>query len=206
MADTHENEQELIQRAQRGDLEAFNVLVLHYQDRIYSVAYRMMGDSDSAADLAQEALLIAYRKLKTYRGGSFVGWLARITTNRCYDELRKYQRRPTDYIEDLPGHDADDGPPLPANTPSPEEHTLQNELYQAVQDCITALNPSQRAILVLSDVQGLSYQEVAEATGTTLGTVKSRLSRARQAVRRCLQAVQELLPAEFRLTDDRDAP
>jgi RNA polymerase sigma factor (sigma-70 family) len=202
MADTLNNEQNLIQRAKRGDVDAFNALVLHYQDRIYTVAYRLLRDREAAADIAQETFITAYRKLNTYRGGSFIGWLSRITTNRCYDELRSHQRHPTDYIEDLPGHEADDGPPLPAATPSPEQSTLENELYQAVQDCITALKADQRAVLVLSDVQGLSYQEVADATGATLGTVKSRLSRARQAVRRCLQAVQELLPTEFRLTND----
>ena len=145
MADTLSNETNLIEQAKAGDVDAFNTLVLHYQDQIYTVAYRMMRDPAAAADIAQDAFLTAYRKLHTYRGGSFIGWLARITTNRCYDELRRQQRRPTDYIDELPGHDADDGPPLPAETPTPEQSTLQSELHQAVQDCIMALKEIGRA-------------------------------------------------------------
>ena len=195
---------QLIQQAQGGDLEAFNALVLRHQDRLFTITYRIMGEGDSAADMAQDAFLTAYRKLDTYRGGSFKAWLARIATNLCYDELRRRKRRPADYIEDLPGSDLDDGPPLPAETPSPEQVAQQGELNRALQDCINGLKDDQRVVLVLSDVQGLSYQEIAESAGITLGTVKSRLSRARLAVRRCLQAFQELLPAEYRLLSDDD--
>jgi RNA polymerase sigma-70 factor, ECF subfamily len=201
MASSREDEQALIQSARRGSLDAFNTLVLHYQDGIYSLAYRIMGESASAADATQEAFIIAYRRLETYRGGSFRSWLLRITTNICYDELRRRKRRPATAFDDLPGGDSDDGPILPSDSETPEQAVQQAELHQAIEKCIGGLQLDQRAVLLLSDVEGLSYQEIAAATGANLGTIKSRLSRARLGVRRCLRAVEELLPAEYRLKD-----
>jgi RNA polymerase sigma-70 factor (ECF subfamily) len=198
-ANPHDNEAQLIRQAQRGDLDAFNTLVLHYQDRAYTVAYRIMNDSASAADAAQESFITAFRRLDTYRGGSFRAWLLRIVTNTCYDELRRRKRRPATSIDDLPGAELDDGPPLPDNSPTPEQMVQQSELNRAIQDCIDSLGEAQRIILVLSDIEELSYQEVAEMAGVKVGTVKSRLSRARVSVRDCLQTFQELLPAAFRL-------
>jgi RNA polymerase sigma factor (sigma-70 family) len=162
------------------------------------VAYRLMGDSQSASDMAQEAFIAAYRKISTYQGGNFRAWLARIVTNRCYDELRSNKRRRTDYIEDL-APDSDDGAPLPSNSPTPEQTLQQRDLNRALQNCINNLKDEQRMVLVMSDVQGMAYQEIADSTNTNIGTVKSRLSRARLAMRQCLQGVQELLPIEFRL-------
>ncbi len=202
MASNLENEQALIQSALRGSLDAFNSLVLHYQDGVYSLAYRIMEDSASAADAAQEAFITAYRRLETYRGGSFRSWLLRITTNTCYDELRRRKRRPATALDDLPGAESDDGPSLAADTETPEQAVQQAELQQAIEQCIGALQLDQRTVLLLSDVEGLNYQEISDITGANLGTVKSRLSRARLGVRRCLQAVRELLPAEYRLNNE----
>lgn len=194
-----ENEQALIHHARRGDLDAFNALVLNYQNSVYTLAYRIMGDASSASDVTQEAFILAFRRLSTYRGGSFKSWLLRITANQCYDALRRIRRKPAVSIEDLPGAEADDGPALPDNSDTPEEVVQQQELQQAIQECINSLSPDQRVVLVMSDVEGFSYQEIADEVGANLGTIKSRLSRARAAVRDCLQAVQELLPATFRL-------
>ena len=196
------DEQQLIRQAQQGDVNAFNTLVLAYQDRLYNAAYRIMGDPASASDITQEAFITAYRRLETYRGGSFRAWLLRIVTNTSYDELRRRQRRPATSLDDLSGVDSDDEPPIPDNNPSPEQSVQQSELHHAIQDCINALGSDQRAVLVLSDVEELSYQEIAEIVGANLGTVKSRLSRARVAVRDCLQTVQELLPSEYRLNNE----
>jgi RNA polymerase sigma-70 factor (ECF subfamily) len=187
----------LIQQAQRGDLEAFNQLVLAHQDALYTVAYRLMGDSDTAFDMAQEALITAYRKLDTYQGGNFGAWLRRIVTNRCYDELRKHKRQPATSLDDG-GRDGD-GIPIPDRSPSPERIVQDNELQRAIQDCIASLSAEQRLVLVLSDVNGMAYQEIADQEGIQLGTVKSRLSRARMAMRQCLGQFEELLPPEFRL-------
>ncbi len=192
------NEQNFITAARRGDVNAFNQIVLHYQDGVYSLAYRIMGDEASAADAAQEAFILAYRRLETYSGGSFKAWLLRIATNACYDEMRRRKRRPATAFDDLPGADADDGPPLPSDEISPEQAAQQAELRRAIEGCIQGLHADQRAVLVLSDVEGLSYQEIAAITGANLGTVKSRLSRARLGIRGCLEAFRELLPAGFR--------
>lgn len=197
-----DDERRLIRQARRGDLDAFNELVLNYQDSVYTVTYRIMGEPGSAADVAQEAFITAFRRLETFRGGNFRSWLLRIATNRCYDELRRHKRRPATSVEDLPSAESDDGPALPDNAPSPESVALQNELNRALQNCINALKPDQRLVLVLSDVEGMAYQDIATQADISLGTVKSRLSRARAAVRDCLRTVQELLPSAYRLTSD----
>ena len=194
-----EDEAQLIRRAQDGDLEAFNALVLQYQDSVYSVTYRIMGDSASADDGTQEAFINAFRRLDTYRGGNFRAWLLRVATNTCYDILRYHKRRPATALDDLPGGETDDGPPLPDNSITPEEAIQQTELSNAIQDCINALSEDQRVVIVMSDIEGYNYQDIADAVDTQLGTVKSRLSRARSNMRKCLQAFQELLPSEYRL-------
>src|SRR5262245_20873097 len=193
----------LIAQAQRGSLDAFNALVLTHQDSVYTVAYRVMGEPQSAADAAQEAFIIAYRRLSTFRGGSFRSWLLRIATNLCYDELRRNKRRPATPLEELADADSDDGPALPDKSDTPEQIVQQRELNRAIQNCINGLSADQRVVLVMSDVEGLSYEEIADATASQLGTIKSRLSRARANVRNCLQEVQELLPPAFRLKDSQ---
>jgi len=205
MVSNLENEAALIQAARRGGLDAFNTLVLHYQNGVYSLAYRIMGEPAAAADATQDAFIAAFRRLDTYRGGSFKSWLLRIATNACYDELRRRKRRPIAAFDDLPGGDSDDGPALPADAPTPEQVVQQGELNRAIEQCIAALHADQRTVLILSDIEGLSYQEIADSAGVNLGTVKSRLSRARAGVRQCLRAVQELLPAEYRLRSNDEA-
>ncbi|MEM9952822.1 MAG: sigma-70 family RNA polymerase sigma factor [Chloroflexota bacterium] len=192
----------LIAQAQGGDIEAFNTVVLQFQDYLFTITYRIMGDSHSASDATQDAFITAFRKLDSYRGGNFKAWLARIATNTCYDELRKRKRRPQDYLEELAGSEMYDEPPIPADSPNPEQEAQRSDLSQAIQECISGLNDDQRMVIVLSDVQGYAYQEIADQLDVSLGTVKSRLSRARLGVRRCLQAFQELLPSEFRLSND----
>ena len=189
----------LIAQAKRGTLDAFNILVLRYQDYIYTVTYRIMSSQEAAADATQETFLTAYTKIAQFKGGNFKAWLARIATNTCYDILRKQQRRPADYLEELPGSEFYDEPPLANDSPTPEEEAQRRDLNQALQDCISNLNDDQRSALVLIDVQGMSYQEVADIATASLGTIKSRLSRARLAMRQCLQGYGELLPEEFRL-------
>jgi len=195
-------ESKLIREARRGSLQAFNDLVLSYQDLVYSVSYRIMGEPASAADVCQETFLTAYQKLETYRGGSFKSWLLRIATNTCYDLLRYHQRRPTTSLEELTGADYADDVPLPSPAETPEQAVQRAELNGAIQACISALNADQRMALVLCDVQAYSYQEIAELAEASLGTVKSRISRARQAVRACLQSSWELLPAAYRQVSD----
>lgn len=196
------DENALIARAKRGNLDAFNTLVLRYQDSAFSLAYRLLGDSSLAADAAQDGMIAAYRRLDTYRGGSFRAWLLKIVANRCYDELRRRQRHPSVSIE----RPTDDDDPEPLEiadaSATPEEIAQQRELQRAIQRCIGALTDDQRVVLVLSDVEQLSYEDIADQVGTQLGTVKSRLSRARANVRDCLRGVRELLPSNYRLKEE----
>jgi len=188
----------LIAAAQAGDLPAFNQLILHYQGLAYNVAYRIMGDPDSAADATQDGFVKAFKKIGQYRGGSFKAWLLRIITNTCYDVLRARKRRPTSSLE-REDEDPDYDNRLQDPAERPEAYVLRQELAGLLQSAIARLPPDQRTTLVLADVEGLDYQEIAEATGAALGTVKSRLSRARARLRDTLLAQKELLPAQYRL-------
>jgi RNA polymerase sigma factor (sigma-70 family) len=197
------DEAELLRLAQRGDLEAFNRVVLDHQTRAFNVALRVLGDGEAAADATQEAFLSAYRNLRSYRGGSFRAWLLRIVTNACYDELRRRKRRPATSLEDL-GPETEDGEPeveawLASTADGPERLSERTELVYAIQDCLDRLPDEFRIVAVLADVQGYNYDEVSSAIGKPLGTVKSRLARARARLRDCLQRHGELLPAAFRL-------
>jgi RNA polymerase sigma-70 factor, ECF subfamily len=194
------DEQALIAAAQRGDLPAFNQLILHYQGLAYNVAYRILSDPDAAADATQDGFIKAYSKLNQYRGGSFKAWVLRIVTNTCYDVLRARKRRPTSSLESE-DQDAEHDSKLLDKAERPDDFVIRQELAGIIQAAISQLPPDQRTVLVLCDVEGLDYQEIAEATGIALGTVKSRLSRARARVRDILLSQKELLPPQYRLTD-----
>lgn len=194
------DEVQAIQAAQAGDLPAFNRLVMAYQGMAYNVAYRIVGDADAAADACQEAFISAFKAIKKFRGGSFKSWMLRIVTNACYDHLRYTGRRPADSLEEV-AENPQHAPKLVSGHEHPEEYTLRQELNEMIQLGIQTLPADQRVVLVLSDVQGFSYQEIADITGVSLGTVKSRLSRARARLRDYLVAQQELLPAQYRLTE-----
>ncbi len=199
------DETSLIHSAQRGDLDSFNTLVLHYQDTVFNAALRILGDEDQARDAAQEAFLSAFRAIASFRGGSFKAWLLRTVTNACYDELRRRKRRPTTPLEpETDDGDEMDSPRWLAD-PSlgPEGHAEALELEHALQHCLDALPTDFRAVVVMADVEGLDYSEVAAAVRAPLGTIKSRLARARLRLRECLQDFWELLPAAFRLNTEK---
>jgi RNA polymerase sigma-70 factor (ECF subfamily) len=191
----------LIQAAQRGDLDAFNRLVLAYQDIVYNQALRMLNDDAPAQDATQEAFISAYRSLTSFRGGSFRAWLLRIVTNACYDILRRRQRRPTTSLEPLDdsGEEIESPQWLADPGEMPEESIERAELEQAIISCLDGLPMEFRSAVVMVDVQGLDYAEAAQAIGKPIGTVKSRLARARLRLRDCLQSFWELLPLDLRL-------
>ena len=200
------DETALIRNAQHGDLNAFNTLVLTYQDIVYNTALRILGDEDLAADASQETFISAFRAINSYRGGSFRAWLLRTVTNACYDELRRIKRRPTTPLEpETEDGDEVESPRWLADpNASPENQLDQAELEHAIQHCLENLPTDFRAVVVLADIQGLDYAEVAVAVKKPLGTIKSRLARARLRLRECLQSFRELLPAAFRLEEERD--
>jgi RNA polymerase sigma factor (sigma-70 family) len=193
-----DEERRLVEVAQRGDVASFNELVRLFEGRVYNLCYRMLGDPDSAADAAQDAFLAAFRNLRSFRGGSFRSWMLRIATNTCYDVLRVRKRRPSISL-DIEADDETDSSPLQiADTAeSPDDFAQRRELAAAIQDGLTALPDEQRIVLILSDIQGLAYEEIAQITNSNLGTVKSRLSRGRARLREVLKA-GELLPARYR--------
>jgi RNA polymerase sigma-70 factor (ECF subfamily) len=193
------DEPKLIDQAKQGDVQAYNTLVLHYQDRVYNLAYRIMGEPGAAADATQEAFISAYKSLNKFRGGSFKSWLLRIVTNACYDELRYRKRRPHSSLDEIT--EANESSILlhSEKSPGPEEHSQQTELVSAIEACLEDLPEDQRTATVLCDVEGYDYSQIAEIMSSSLGTVKSRISRARSKLRECLQLSGELLPVEYRL-------
>ncbi len=199
------DETNLVQLAQKGDLEAFNSLVLAYQEMAFNVAFRILSDEAGAEDATQNAFLSAYRSLATYRGGSFRAWLLRMVTNTCYDELRRRKRHPTTPLEPQGDDDQEEikSPHWLADDRAGPEGTLEQvELEQAVQHCLNDLPDDFKMVVIMVDVEGMDYLEVSQAIGKPLGTVKSRLARARLRMRDCLQGFWELLPAQFRLLSE----
>jgi RNA polymerase sigma-70 factor (ECF subfamily) len=175
--------------------------VLAYQDILYNTALRILNDDSQAADATQEAFISAFRSLNSFRGGSFKAWLMRTVTNACYDELRRQKRRPTVPLEPTNDEDEEIDSPrwLADSSMSPAEKFEADELEHAIQHCLQALPLDFRMVVVLADIQGMDYSEVAASIRIPLGTIKSRLARARLRLRECLQGFGELLPAAFRL-------
>jgi RNA polymerase sigma-70 factor (ECF subfamily) len=182
-------EEAVVGRAMRGDRVAFAQLMEHYQSACYGLAWRLLGDAELAADATQDAFLHAYDAIGRFRGGIFRSWLLRITANASYDLLRRAQRRPTTSLPD-----PDEGQPeLPdAGAPNPVAEAMRAELYRHLDLALQRLPDDQRTAVVLCDVYGMDYGEVASATESALGTVKSRIHRGRLRLRELLADHREL--------------
>jgi RNA polymerase sigma-70 factor, ECF subfamily len=186
-----EEADQLATAAQRGDLSAFNQLVLAHQRMVYNLCLRMLGNPPAAEDVTQEAFLSCYRRIDTYRGGNFKAWLLRIATNACYDVLRRQGRRPQSSLDQM--YEDSDAPPIPdADAESPELAAEHKEVQRSVQRALDQIPADQRAAIVLRDLQGLSYEEIAATLNVNLGTVKSRINRGRARLRDLLTASGEL--------------
>jgi RNA polymerase sigma-70 factor (ECF subfamily) len=199
------DENALAVAAQKGDLNAFNRLVLVHQDMAFNLSYRILADPDSAADATQDAFISAYQAIKSFRGGSFRAWLLRIVTNTCYDELRRNKRRPTVSLEPVSSQEDEEieNPSwLADDNPSPEENVESRDLVEAIQHCLQDLPDEFRVVVAMIDLEGLDYNEASMAMKAPLGTIKSRLARARVRMQDCLQKFRELLPHKFRLEDE----
>jgi RNA polymerase sigma-70 factor (ECF subfamily) len=199
----------LIARSRRGDAAAFNGLILLHQQAVYTLAYRMLGDPDNAADVTQEALFSAFRAIASFRGGSFRPWLLRIASNACCDYWRRARRHPGDSLEALTGqsegNDEGQAQQFAADERwDPETVALRGELQELLQTALIHLSLDQRLAVILSDIQGFSYEEIASATDVSLGTVKSRIARGRAQLRSYLQQHAELLPRTYRLKEEKN--
>ncbi len=198
----------LIARSRRGDTAAFNQLILLHQQAVYTLAFRMLGDPDNAADVTQEALFSAFRAIASFRGGSFRSWLLRIASNACCDYWRRARRHPGDSLEALTcqseGNDEGQAQQFAADERwDPETVALRGELQSLLQAGLIHLPLEQRLAVILSDIQGFSYEEIASATDVSMGTVKSRIARGRAQLRRYLQQHAELLPRTYRLKEEK---
>jgi RNA polymerase sigma-70 factor (ECF subfamily) len=187
-----------VSAALAGDNDSFNQLVERYQNRAYGLCFRMLGDADAAADVAQDAFISAYRYLPSLRG-EFRPWLMRIVTNACRDVLRSNKRHPSVSLDTNP-RDEDESPALQIadTSPNPEEYLMRTELHRTISVALLQIPLDQRTVVILSDIEGMSYDEIAVVTGANIGTVKSRLNRARTRLREIFVAA-ELFPTVRRL-------
>lgn len=190
------DETTLVQSAQHGNLEAFNSLVDHYQALLFRIAVRMLGDEDDAADATQMAWISAFRNLNGFRGGNLRTWLARVVVNTCYDEIRRQHRRhETPLVQvDVGGEEIEPDCWLADPTPGVEQIAEAKEFDRAVSTGLQSLPLVYRTMLVLVDIEGMSYEEAAAAARVPMGTVRSRLARARMALREQLLAAPDVLP------------
>ena len=178
---TREEESRIVQKVLRGDVNAFEKLVLEYEKNVYNIALRMTGNAEDASDMTQEAFIKAYNSLQSFRGDSkFSVWIYRIATNVCLDFLRSKSRRPTVSlsVEDNDGEEVQLD--VADESQSPELLLDRQMTRESVRRGLETLSPEYRQILLLREIQGLSYDEISQALGLEVGTVKSRIFRARK--------------------------
>ena len=194
-------ENRLIKFAQHGDVEAFNLLVLKYQDLLFRISQRIIHDECAAEDATQNALIQAFQNIRSFRGGSFKSWLARVAVNASYDELRRMRRHESQPFEQYNQEGEEIESPRWMMDPSigPEDLTENSELHRALQQCIRSLMPDYRLMVILVDIEGMSYEEAARTSRVPVGTVKSRLARARMQLRGALKKFEGILPSVYQV-------
>lgn len=194
-------DEDLVNRSKNGDIDAFEELVTRYERKVFTIAYRLMGNYDDASDLTQEAFLRAFQAIKNFRGeASFLTWMCRIATNVCRDELRKRYRVQIESLDEtITLYDGEIAKQIPASDPGPADLYERKELQDSIQKMINTLSPDFRLALVLRDIQGLSYEEIAQQLDCSLGTVKSRINRARNHLKEMILAEREQIPEKARL-------
>lgn len=193
------DDRELVGRARRGDREAFTQLIVQYQVPLYNMALRMVGGPDDAADITQEAFLRAWEKIRSLREAPFKSWLFQIAANLCYDHFRRGRRYGVMPDEEQGGKVVG----LGLAAPDPQERAEANERNRLVREGIAALDQEMRIAIILRDVNGMSYDEIASVLRVPLGTVKSRIARARAAIQDRLQRHPDLFPMATRREDAR---
>lgn len=191
--------------AQSGDMTAFNQIVERHQRAVYSTCLRMLRDQQLAEDATQDAFVRAWNAIESFRGGIVRPWLLRIATNRTYDMLRSKARRPAASLDAQPFESEPEWTTQVSHSENPEQFTSRGELSDLLQDALASLPDDQRLAIVLSDVQGYGYDEIAQVMDIAVGTVKSRISRGRARLRDYLQqspAAMELADRYLRLNDE----
>jgi RNA polymerase sigma-70 factor, ECF subfamily len=188
-----ENDHDLINAFIRGDHSAFEKIVLKYQDRVYNLCYRLLGDRDEAEDSAQDIFIKVYRALRGFRfKSSFYTWLYRIVINTCKNRIKSVEYRSAKSRVSI-DNDRDSReygiPVIIDNRPVPDKTLEQKEKMKRIQEALNSLPPDQKTAVILCDIEGLSYDEIASITKTRLGTVKSKLSRARLGLRNKLEGI-----------------
>lgn len=193
------NEKLLLERSKAGDVAAFEILIEAYQKKIFNLAYRILGNYDDAGDQAQEALIRIFKSIANFKEqSSFSTWVYRITTNVCLDEIRKKKnKRVLSLDEEIHVEDGEMKRQIISDDPLPDEIAEREELRSIVSSAIESLPEEQRIVITLRDIQGLSYEEIAEVLDCPSGTVKSRINRARQALKFVLLTKRELLNEEY---------
>ena len=184
-----ENTDILIKSALNGDMSAFEELIIQYEKKVYNVALRVLKNPDDAMDISQEVFIKIYKNLDKFDGkASFSTWLYRITTNTCIDELRKRKGKETYSIDnDIENEEGSYKREFVDNSPTPEEQTIIKESGNEIIKAMENLSDEHRTIITLRDIEGLSYNEIADITGVSIGTVKSRISRARLSLKNIIK-------------------
>lgn len=194
-----DNEKELVDRAKFGDIEAFEQLIIGCQKKVFNIAYRMLGNYDDANELAQEVFLKAFRSIKSFKGDSlFSTWIYKVTTNACLDEIRKRKNKTVVSLDEkIECNDQEVKRQIPDNAPTPDMEFEANELKRVLNRAIEQLPDDYKSVVVLRDIQGFSYEEIARIIDCPSGTVKSRINRGRQVLKKILQNSKELLDNQF---------
>jgi RNA polymerase sigma-70 factor (ECF subfamily) len=203
--DAQPSDDDLAARAKSGELDAFNLLVERYQRPVYGLCLRMLSSAAQAEDAAQDAMISAWRGLGGYRGGSFQAWILRIAGNQCRDELRKRKRRPQDSLDSMMENQGE-AAAGPAKVRGPEDQSLDSETARVILAGLSTLPHDQKQAILLCDVHGLAYDEVAATMNSSVGTVKSRISRGRARLRDYLVTRGELPNGSNRLDPQRADP
>jgi len=195
----NQNEQLLLEKAKKGDVAAFEELTEVYQKKIFNLAYRMTGNYDDASDMAQEALIRIFKSIGNFKEqSSFSTWIYRITTNVCLDELRRKKNKKVFSLdEEIHADDGEIQRQIMSDDPQPDEVVEKEELKRIVNNAINNLQDDQKLVITLRDIQGLSYEEISNVLECPVGTVKSRINRARQALKNILMSKRELLNEHY---------
>lgn len=204
LIDHNEEDQRLVSAAQRGDLDAFNQLVTRHERAVYSVCYRMLRDAALAEDATQDSFIRAWHSIDSFRGGIVRPWILRIATNRTYDILRSQARRPAQSLDAQLYEAEPDWTSQADSTEHPESFASRGELSSFLEAALADLPEDQRLAIILSDVQGYAYDEIAAIMDVAVGTVKSRISRGRSRLREILRGTSrgmELVERYARLND-----